>query len=178
MLAPRWQKVWRDVRHQPTRTALVVVSIAIGVFAFGSIIAGLIVTQRELRAAFVGTNPASGVITTTGFDEGLVDAVANLPEVAAAQGRRAVAAVVMLDATAWHIETEDLSELDVVHLAVGDAVEVTFDALPELTLPGVVRAINAQGTNRQGDIVYTAVVDLSQSDAHLRWNMTATVVKP
>lgn len=101
MLAPRWQKVWRDVRHQPTRTVLVVLSIAIGVFAFGSIIAGLIVTQRELKAAFVGTNPASGVITTTGFDEDLVDAVAKLPEISAAQGRRAVAARIQVGPAQW-----------------------------------------------------------------------------
>ena len=86
-------------------------------------------------------------------------------------------AAIMLDAGAWHIETEDLSELDVVHIAVGDVVSVTVDALPDVTLAGVVREVQALGTNRQGDIVYTVVVDLTESDPRLRWNMTATIMK-
>ena len=87
------------------------------------------------------------------------------------------AAVTMLDARTWHVETEDLSELDVVHVAAGDAVEVTVDALPDVMLAGTVRQVQALGTNRQGDIVYTVVVDLNESDPRLRWNMTATIMK-
>jgi HlyD family secretion protein len=83
----------------------------------------------------------------------------------------------MLDARTWHVETEDLSELDVVHVAAGDAVEVTVDALPDVMLAGTVRQVQALGTNRQGDIVYTVVVDLNESDPRLRWNMTATIMK-
>jgi len=32
MLSPRWRKVLRDLSHHKTRTLLVVLSIAIGVF--------------------------------------------------------------------------------------------------------------------------------------------------
>jgi putative ABC transport system permease protein len=65
MLRPRWQKILRDLAYNRMRTVLVVTSIAIGVFAFGTIIAGLIVTQQALDSAFLGTNPASATITTT-----------------------------------------------------------------------------------------------------------------
>lgn len=101
MLRPRWNKILRDVGSNRTRTALVVISIAIGVFAFGTIFAGLIVVQRELRDAYLYTNPASGTLTTTGFDDDLVDAVAHVPQVAAAQGRRAVAARIQLGPAQW-----------------------------------------------------------------------------
>ncbi|MFM7678891.1 MAG: ABC transporter permease, partial [Roseiflexaceae bacterium] len=101
MLRPRWNKILRDVVSNRTRTALVVISIAIGVFAFGTIFAGLIVVQRELRDAYLHTNPASGTITTTGFDTDLVDAVAHVPQVAAAQGRRALAARIQLGPAQW-----------------------------------------------------------------------------
>lgn len=84
-------------------------------------------------------------------------------------------ALVVADTSAWRIETEDLTELEVVRLREGDAVAVRFDALPELELPGRVRQIKPIGGNRQGEIVYTVVVDLEQSDPRLRWNMTAVV---
>lgn len=101
MIRPRWQKIIRDVWSNKTRTVLVVVSIAIGVFVFGTIFAGLIVVQRELDIAYLGTNPASMTITTTGFDDDLVDAVRRIPQVAAAQGRRAVSARIQLGPAQW-----------------------------------------------------------------------------
>jgi HlyD family secretion protein len=90
----------------------------------------------------------------------------------------AAPAVVMADLSAWRIETDDLTELEVVRLREGDAVGVSFDALPGLTLPGRIRQIKPIGANRQGDIVYTVVVELEESDPRLRWNMTAVVERP
>ncbi|MCX6015472.1 MAG: FtsX-like permease family protein [Chloroflexales bacterium] len=101
ILRPRWQKILRDFAYNRMRTVLVVTSIGIGVFAFGSIIAGLIVTQQELNNAFLGTNPASATITTTGFDDVLVNSVAKAYHVAQAQGRRAVTARIQLGPAMW-----------------------------------------------------------------------------
>ncbi|MBM4414565.1 MAG: HlyD family efflux transporter periplasmic adaptor subunit, partial [Chloroflexi bacterium] len=87
----------------------------------------------------------------------------------------ATPAVVLADMSTWAVETDDLTELDVVHVAVGDAVQVRFDALPDLELTGTVQGIEALGQNRQGDIVYTVRVDIPATDARLQWNMTATI---
>jgi len=84
-------------------------------------------------------------------------------------------AVVLADLSSWRIETENLTELEVVKLREGQVVDVTFDALPDVSLPGTVTQIKPIGTNRQGDIVYTVVVALQKEDARLRWNMTAVV---
>ncbi|NNJ12161.1 biotin/lipoyl-binding protein [Chloroflexales bacterium ZM16-3] len=84
-------------------------------------------------------------------------------------------AIVLADLSSWRIETDDLTELDVVKLREGDAVTVTFDALPDVSLPGTISQIKPLGSNRQGDIVYTVVVALGQEEARLRWNMTAVV---
>lgn len=84
-------------------------------------------------------------------------------------------ALVLADLSRWQIETEDLTELDVVKLREGDPVSVGFDALPGLALPGRIVQIKPIGGNRQGDIVYTAVIELAEADPRLRWNMTAVV---
>jgi HlyD family secretion protein len=84
-------------------------------------------------------------------------------------------AIILADMRTWKIETDDLSELDVVRLREGDAATLTFDALPDLRLPGTISRIKPIGTNRQGEIVYTVVVAPDQFDPRLRWNMTAIV---
>ncbi len=84
--------------------------------------------------------------------------------------------VIMLgDVSSWNIETTDLTELDVPSVKEGDQVHVTFDAVPDLTLPGHVNRIRAIGEDQQGDIVYKVYIDLDKQDARLLWNMKAFV---
>lgn len=84
-------------------------------------------------------------------------------------------AIVLADMSAWRVETSDLTELDVVNVRVGDEVRLTFDAVPELNLSGVVTRIQALGKTYQGDVIYTVTVEPKAWDERLRWNMTATV---
>ncbi len=73
------------------------------------------------------------------------------------------------------VETTDLTELNIVNIKQGDAVTLSFDAIPDISLGGKVASIKNYGENRQGDIVYTVTVALDKQDARLRWNMTAKV---
>ncbi|MCX7858814.1 MAG: biotin/lipoyl-binding protein [Chloroflexus sp.] len=84
-------------------------------------------------------------------------------------------ALLLGDLSAWHIETTDLSEIDAARITLGAAVMVTFDALPGVKLPGRVIAIEPYGADRLGEVVYTATIELVQTDPRLRWNMTAVV---
>lgn len=84
-------------------------------------------------------------------------------------------AMVIADMSVWKIETNDLTELDVVNVNLGDNVTLSFDALPDLTLSGVVTDIKRLGETYQGDVIYTVVIKPASWDARLRWNMTATV---
>ena len=58
-LKPRWKKVLRDLWGNKLRTTLVVLSIAIGVFAIGMITGTQILLREDLAVAWNGTNPAS-----------------------------------------------------------------------------------------------------------------------
>ena len=70
---------------------------------------------------------------------------------------------------------DDVSELNIVGIKIGQAVKVTFDAIPGLDLSGKVLRIQSLGVNKQGDITYKVVVQLDQQDERLKWNMTALV---
>ncbi|GIV78589.1 FtsX-like permease family protein [Litorilinea aerophila] len=90
-LAPRWRKVLRDLWSNKTRTVLVLLSIAVGVGAIGMVMGSQRMVDQNLPAAYAAVNPASGTLfTLTTFDDDLIQAVAAMPEVAAAEGRRAV----------------------------------------------------------------------------------------
>jgi HlyD family secretion protein len=81
----------------------------------------------------------------------------------------------LADQSEWRIETEDLTEIQVVEIEEGADVTITFDALPNVELPGRVERIRPLGEDRLGDVVYRAVIEPLQTDPRLRWNMTAVV---
>jgi HlyD family secretion protein len=84
-------------------------------------------------------------------------------------------AVLIADTKLWKIETDNLTERDVVRFAVGSAAKISFEAIPELVLDGEVHAIKPLGTDKYGDITYTVTIIPKQWDERLRWLMSATV---
>jgi putative ABC transport system permease protein len=90
MLSVRWRKVWRDVWGNKSRTGLVVLSIAVGVFGVGAIASARIVLSRELGKAYSAIQPANIELGVEPFDDNLVEAVRRTPGVGAAEGRAAL----------------------------------------------------------------------------------------
>jgi HlyD family secretion protein len=82
------------------------------------------------------------------------------------------------DLTAWQVETDDLSELDIIHIQEGQTVQVTFDAIPDLAPTGTVERVQAKGEKKLGDMTYTVIARLANPDPRLRWNMTAVIDLP
>ncbi len=91
MLSPRWRKILRDLWGNKARTALVVLSIAVGVFAVGVIVASQMILGTDLSASYRQTNPAHASLYTNATDETIIT-VRRLPGVAAAEGRASVRA--------------------------------------------------------------------------------------
>ncbi len=81
----------------------------------------------------------------------------------------------LADQSEWRIETDDLTEINVVYVAVGNPVSISIDALPDLEMTGKIVAIKPLGENKQGDITYTATILPDSHEERLRWNMTASV---
>lgn len=79
------------------------------------------------------------------------------------------------DFSAFHVETSDLTELEVVKVYEGQAVEVIPDALPDLVLSGHVTRVGESFTSKAGDIVYAVEIALDDLDPILRWGMTVEV---
>ena len=87
-MRPRWRKVAADLFDNKTRTALVVLSIGLGVFSIGFVAGARGVILRSLDEAYRDVAPASAVLTVAAFDDEIVDLTRAVPGVAAAEGRR------------------------------------------------------------------------------------------
>jgi len=83
--------------------------------------------------------------------------------------------VTLADLSRWEVQTDDLTELDVPTVRLGQAVTVRPDALPELALNGTVDAIKDLSEEKRGDVTYTVTILLNQGDPRLRWGMTVSV---
>ena len=90
MIAPRWRKVLRDLWSQKARTVLVVLSIAVGVFAVGMIAGTRVILSDSLTASWMAVRPASATLYTATFDEDLLWTIRRMPEVADADARRSI----------------------------------------------------------------------------------------
>jgi HlyD family secretion protein len=112
--------------------------------------------QTEVRAPFSGT----------------------VADVEVEVGEQAIAGqtvVTIGDISTWLIETTDVSELEVVRLAVGDRATMTFSALPGVTLAGTVDRIQVRGTSGDGGVVFAVAIRPDQHLEDLRWGMSANV---
>jgi multidrug efflux pump subunit AcrA (membrane-fusion protein) len=88
-------------------------------------------------------------------------------------------AVALADTSVWYVDTSDLTELDVVNISVGQTVEVTADALPDVVMTGVIESISGAPKVQGGDILYTVRIHMNEVDPAIRWGMTVEVtVKP
>jgi HlyD family secretion protein len=83
--------------------------------------------------------------------------------------------VAMADTSKWYVDTSDLTETDVVKVNVGQAVRVTADALPGVTMDGAVESISGAPTLQGGDILYKVHILLKNPDPRLLWGMTMEV---
>jgi HlyD family secretion protein len=118
--------------------------------------AKIALAQTELRAPFAGT-------------------IAELNLKAGEIPPRDQPAVTLADLSSWRIETDDVTEIKVPDIKVGQGVTIQFDALPDAELKGEVEAISAVSQVKSGDVVYPVKIKVLDNDPRLRWGMTAAV---
>jgi multidrug resistance efflux pump len=86
-----------------------------------------------------------------------------------------ISIMTIADFANWQIKTDNLTEINVVNVQVGQKVEVVLDALPDKTFTGVVSDIDMLYQEKRGDTTFTATIVLDQRDPQMRWGMTAAV---
>jgi multidrug efflux pump subunit AcrA (membrane-fusion protein) len=84
-------------------------------------------------------------------------------------------AILLADFSEWYVETNDLTEQEVVKISVGQGATLTSDALPDLSLRGEVTEIADTSHMQSGDVLYQVRLLLDKPDPNFRWGMTVEV---
>lgn len=131
MLRPRWRKVLADLWENKSRTALVVASIAIGVFAVGMIAGTYLYLLEDMQSTYVGSNPSNIRLITDPFRSDLIDTLGRLDSVQAVEGRRTVKVRALDSKGKWTslelIAVEDFSQMQINHLLLKTGVSTLAD---------------------------------------------------
>lgn len=135
----------------------------------------LAAVEARIKAAEAGLVSAQATLNNielvAPFDGKIVDLAITTGE----QVAPGVTAAVLADFSQWIVETDDLTEIEVPEISIGQSVTIVPDALPDLELTGTVERISDVFEEKRGDITYTARIKLNEENELLRWGMTVVV---
>ena len=101
-LAPRWRKVGRDLWGNRGRSLLIVLAVALSMFALGGVLGSYAILGRETTQGYLGTTPAHLTLVLRGtVDDALVRAAAKRPNIENAQARGTVLARAQVGPSEW-----------------------------------------------------------------------------
>ncbi|MEY2818061.1 MAG: macrolide export ATP-binding/permease protein MacB, partial [Chloroflexota bacterium] len=94
----RWVKVYRDLWINRSRTVLIILSIAVGVFAIGLIGMSQLALLRSLDEQYAAMHPADAILLTEPMlNDDFVEGIRNMHGVEEAEGRRYLPLRISLD---------------------------------------------------------------------------------
>jgi multidrug resistance efflux pump len=86
-----------------------------------------------------------------------------------------IPAVVLRGNSGWVVESDELKETDLPRVEVGQAVNISVDAYPDLALSGEIESIDLYPVEDDEDVLYNVRIRLQESDPRLRWGMSADI---
>jgi multidrug efflux pump subunit AcrA (membrane-fusion protein) len=147
---------WEAVKDGPDPQQLALAKARVNATEKALLAAQARLENLELRATIDGT-------------------VAKINTVVGSQVTPNLVVITLADFSSWYVETDNLTEVEVVDIEPAQMVSIVPDAIPELTLQGKVETIGQVFEEKNGDITYTTRILLVASDARLRWGMTVLV---
>lgn len=140
----------------------------------GATAADIAVAEANVAVARAGLERARAVRAQAEIVAPFDGVIAEMPIRAGQYVNAGSPIVVVGDLDRLLIETTDLSEKDAASIRIGAAAQVSFDALPGVTVTGTVTRIAPRSVKTTG-VNYTVTIELDEMPAGLRWGMTALV---
>lgn len=135
----------------------------------------LALAENRVKAARVALDAAVAHLNNLDLKATIDGTVARIDLIVGDQVTPNVVVATIADFSAWYVETDNLTEIEVVDISTGQNVTVVPDAIPDLTLNGKVEKISQVFEEKRGDVTYTTKILLTDMDPRLRWGMTVLV---
>jgi len=101
VLRTRWKKVLIDLWSNRTRTLIVALAVAVGVYAVGTVLSARLLLTREFERDQQQAQVASAVIHTSPFAKEFIERINQIPGVAAVEGQNKVVSRVYSSEDKW-----------------------------------------------------------------------------
>lgn len=131
--------------------------------------------QARVKTANAAVESAQSALDAQQLSAGMAGTVVDTNVLPGQQVNAGQTLLSIADYSNWIVQTDNLTETDVVKVHIGQPAEVVLDALPNVTLKGKVTHIDNRYSLVNGDITYIVTVTLDNTDARMRWGMTAAV---
>jgi multidrug efflux pump subunit AcrA (membrane-fusion protein) len=131
--------------------------------------------DARIKAAETGLAAAQAVLKNIELVAPFGGKIVDLSITEGEQVAPGVTVAMLADFSKFIVETDDLTEIEIPDVSVGQTVTIVPDALPDLKLNGTVERIGDVFEEKRGDITYTVRINLNQTDERLRWGMTVVV---
>lgn len=131
--------------------------------------------EARLKAADAGVAAAEAALADAELKAPFGGTIVKLDLKTGEQAIPGKQAVVLADLSGWVVETEDLNEMDVPGIEIGQRASIIPEPIPDLELSGTVDSISQLYEEVHGDVTYKVRIALDENDPRLRWGMTVTV---
>lgn len=101
LVGTRQRKALRDLWLNKSRSILVIVAIAVGIFGIGTILTSFAILTREMDANYLDTNPPSAVLTIDNLDDAALENIRGFSFVSQAEARRTVIGRIQISDDEW-----------------------------------------------------------------------------
>jgi putative ABC transport system permease protein len=115
----RWRKTWRDLWRHRARSGLVVLAVALGLTAAGTVLNAWALVERATEQGFRGSQPVSATLVLDRADAQALMLARAQPEVGAARLKRSVLATVQANGrvrNALLVAVDDFQRSDIARL--------------------------------------------------------------
>ncbi|MCR8641691.1 FtsX-like permease family protein [Paenibacillus sp. N1-5-1-14] len=125
MLKPRWKKVWQDLWSYKAKTALVVLSITLGVMSVGILGQAKSLLEQGMDASYKSAHASNFTLFTKPYESKLLDSIKQMPDIGELEERAIYSARINVNEDASGQPTvEDWRDLRMTAIADYNAVKM------------------------------------------------------
>lgn len=135
----------------------------------------ILTAKSRIEAAQASITAAEAALDSLDLVATIDGTVVNLDLISGQRVTPGTPVLRLADFSQWFVETDNLTEIEVVNVSNNDQATIVPDAIPDLSMSSKVDSISDLYEEKRGDVTYTARLKLDRTDPRLRWGMTVAV---
>jgi HlyD family secretion protein len=130
--------------------------------------------ENDIQSAQARIDAAQATVNSQYIIAPFDGEVLSIETIPGSQVNNGAVAIVIADRSTMQVDAL-VDELDIFRVQLGNPVEITLDALPDVVINGSISAINPVGSTINGLVKYTVTISIDKTSTQLYFGSTANV---